>query len=206
MKRKQIAILLGLTFLATALPVQAQDDPAERKLSRTERKELNKEKEIDQIQIVNDVIANSDFVLEPNQISGNNVNPILNFIMVSGDSLIFQTSRPSDRSKSNNRLTDKTVIGKITSRDFKTDPRNGYHKLKLKMMTDVGIGFKVDMSISPAGNATAWISPFNSSGTLDYQGRIVPWEKSDIFIGPESFDLQGFPWYQNLTWYRYFDQ
>jgi hypothetical protein len=146
---------------------------------------------------VRDLISESNFVLEPNTISGYNVNPVMNFILLAGDTLIFQTSRPVDRPKSNNPLTDKTVFGRVTSKVVKSDNSKGYHQFRLKMMTRNGVGFQVDMKVAPNGNATASISSNTHEGRLDYQGRIVSRDESSIWVGTESFDLTGFPWYVN---------
>lgn len=184
----------------------AQDIPHGKKLTRAEKTELRKQTEAEEMLKVRQLIKSSDFVLVPNQVSGNNVNPIMNFICISGDTLIFQTSSPFDRAKSNNLLTDKTVVGKITTISTAKNQKNGYSSLKINIMTAVGIGFHIDMKISPFGQATAWIAPNNMAGRLDFQGRIVAMEESDIHIGPESFDLTNFPWYTNPYITRWVDR
>ncbi len=199
-----MAIMIGGWFATP--PSVAQDIPPGKKLSRAEKTALRQKTEDEQMQKVKLLIESSDFVLLPNQVSGNNVNPVMNFIFVTGDTLIFQTSSPYDRAKSSNLLTDKTVVGKITSIAAATTQKNGYNKLKINLMTSVGIGFHIDMNISPFGQATAWIVPNNVAGRLEYQGRIVPWEESDIHIGPESYDLTNFPWYANPYITRWVDR
>lgn len=196
---KKVWLLFALAsmgfVLGPAVSGQVKGSGAEQK--RSEKKAL-KEKNDQALAIqVSDLIAESNFVLEPNTISGNNVNPVMNFILLAGDTLIFQTSKPVDRSKSDNPLTDKTVYGRVTSKVVKSDDSNGYHQFRLKMMTKTGAGFQVDFKVAPNGNATASISSNNHDGRLDYQGRIVSRDESTIWVGTESFDLTGFPWYVN---------
>jgi hypothetical protein len=208
MTMKKIVLLFAMIIGGWALtPVDvAQVISTKGKLSGAEKKALRQKSEAESISRINDLIANLDFVLVPNQVSGNDVNPVMNFIRVSGNSLIFQTSSPVDRTKSNNWMTDKTVMGKVTSKSVKTNPNSGYHLVKLNVMTELGIGFRIDMKISPFGNATASVTTYNSAGNLEYYGRIVPWENSDISIGAESIDLRGFPWYTNPIGVRWVDR
>ncbi len=206
MKNLLLLFFMMLGGSAFSPAIVAQDIQYAAKPTHAEKKALRQKSEAESIGRVNDLISNSNFVLVPNQISGNDVNPVMNFIRVSGDSLIFQTSSPVDRTKSNNWMTDKTVMGKVTSRNMITNPKSGYHLVKLNMMTELGIGFRIDMKISPFGNATATVTTYNSGGNLDYHGRIVPWENSDISIGAQSLDLRGFPWYTNPIGVRWVDR
>jgi hypothetical protein len=146
---------------------------------------------------VDSLVSSGNFVLEPNQLSGFNVNPVMNFVMLNGDNLIFQTSSPVDRTRANMPYTDKTVKGKITSKKISKD-KKGNSLIKLGVMTEIGIGFRVDLRISPYGNASASVTQNNAAGRLDYSGRIVALDESSVFVGPESFDLTGFPWYYNF--------
>jgi hypothetical protein len=197
MKRIIVVLILSIGAFSLTSATSAQENQNGTRLGRIERKAMKQAQDQAQVNLINELVAKTDFVLEPNQVSGFNVNPALNFVLLSGDTLIFQISSPGDRSRSNNPFTDKTVFGKVTSKSFKTDPKTGYHLLKLNVMTEVGIAFHVDLRIAPNGSATAWISPNNSGGHLDYQGKIVPWEKSIVSVGPESYSLTGFPWYYN---------
>jgi hypothetical protein len=146
---------------------------------------------------VDSLVSSGNFVLEPNQLSGFNVNPVMNFVMLNGDNLIFQTSSPVDRTRANIPFTDKTVKGNITSKKI-SKSKNGNSLLKLGVMTDIGVGFRVDLRISPFGNATASVTQNNAAGRLDYSGRIVALDESSVFVGTESFDLAGFPWFYNF--------
>jgi hypothetical protein len=172
----------------------AQDNPARSIESRDKKLEQRKKADQARISRVNDLVKENDFVLEPNQLGGFNVNPVTNFVMVAGDLLVFQTSSPVDRTRANIPFTDKTVMGRITSKDIRINSK-GYHLIRYGLMTEVGVGFRVDMRISPTGNATASVTKNNGAGRLDYNGPIVPREQATVSVGAESIDLTGFPWY-----------
>ncbi len=184
-----------LSLLSQVAP--AQDGLSKANLSREERKELRLKSEEEHLRQVDSLVSFGDYVLEPNQLGGFNVNPVMNFVMLNGDNLVFQTSSPVDRSRANFPYTDKTVMGKITSKEI-SKSKKGTYLVKLGIMTRTGVGFRIDMRISPNGNATASVTQNNAAGRLDYSGPIVALDESSVYVGSESFDLTGFPWYYNF--------
>lgn len=190
-----------LSLLSQVAPAQVGSSKAN--LSRAERKELRIKSEEEHLRQVDSLVSYGDYVLEPNQLGGFNVNPVMNFVMLTRDNVVFQTSSPVDRSRANFPYTDKTVIGKITSKEISTS-KKGTYLVKLGMMTQTGVGFRIDLRISPNGNASASVTQNNAAGRLDYSGPIVSLDESSVFVGSESYDLAGFPWYYNFAmaaWY-----
>ncbi len=139
-------------------------------------------------------VKDSSFVVEPNRVSGYPVSPITNFILVEEGTLIFQTNVTTGQSSGYN-LINKTVKGKVTSRKLDTNPRTGYHRLVFKIMTTSGIGFRIDMKISPTGSALVIISANNYPASLEYRGYLRSLDEANISIGAETFDLIDFPWF-----------
>jgi hypothetical protein len=204
MKTKLFAFVLMMGGLVMSIQLNAQDAVTGKRLSREEKKALKESGDQVKINEVNKLISGPGFVLETNQVSGYQVDPVLNFILISGDTLAFQTS--TGFYKSNNPLADKTVMGKITTRKVTTDKKTGYNRINLQAMTEIGKGFRVDIKVSPGGNAVAWVSANNSSGQLEYRGRILSFDDANISVGPESFDLDGFPWFSNTLLKSYQDR
>ena len=186
-----LALLLPAGYLSAQISRVAAGQTTETK--RQQRKNA----ELARVTQVNELMKESDFVLEPNQLCGFNVNPATNFVMVAGDVLVFQTSSPADRTRANIPFTDKTVMGRITSEDITLNPK-GYRLIKYRMMTEVGVGFRIDIRISPNGNASASVTQNNGAGRLDYQGTIADRGQSLVSVGAESIDLAGFPWFYNF--------
>jgi hypothetical protein len=197
MKKSLFILVLAFGGLILAPDLHSQTQTPVNKPSRADRKAQKEAREKQQAERVNQMISESDFVLEPNQLSGYNVNPILNFVRLMGDTVIFQTSSPTDRSRLDYPFTDKTVFARILSRKESVSPKSGYHQIDLQLMAATGISFRVVFRISPTGNASASITANNSGGRLEYSGKIVPFEDSGIWTGAESIDLYGFPWYYN---------
>ena len=174
-------VVLFLAFVISVNLVFAQMNDENTSLTRKEKRKAKSEKEY---QLVKDMLENKYFVLEANFLQDKYgrrvpVNNGLNFVSVDSTEAIIQIG-------SNNRLGANgvggvTARGKITSWNLTENSKKNHFGLRLNVMTTIGI-YDLYLSISPSGQATAQLTGL-SRGQLTFDGNLVPWEKSSVYVG-----------------------
>ena len=74
-----------------------------------------------------------------------------------------------------------TAKGKIVRWKVKKNEKNKTFNVSMGVSTPIG-SYDVDFSISPTGNATAWLTGIYG-GRLTFEGDLVPIEESGVYEG-----------------------
>ncbi len=131
-------------------------------------------------------LLNQDFVLEAESVQFRNganvfVNNTTNFISVKGNRAVVQIS-PSNMAAGPNGVGGVTVDGIISGQEVRTD-KKGRTTYSMNVM-GIGINAQVEIYMSPGSNgATATVYPNFNSNTVWMQGKIVPYENSNVIEG-----------------------
>ena len=131
-------------------------------------------------------IRNRDFVLEADNVTFRNGNTVLvnsttNFISVKGNRAVVQIS-PSNYASGPNGVGGVTVQGAISNYQVQTDKKG---RVYLSMnVNGIGISAQIELFITPGSNySQATIYPNFNSNTVWVDGKIVPYENSNVFEG-----------------------
>lgn len=174
-------LVIFLAFVISVISVFAQINDENTSLNKKEKRKAKMEKEY---QLVKDMIENRDFVLEANFLQdryGSRI-PVSNGInFVSVDSTIAIIQVGSNYRIGANGVGGVTAKGNITSWKLTENKKKNSLVLRMNVMTSIGI-YDLFFSISPSGQATAQLTGL-SSGSLTFDGNIVPWESSTVYEG-----------------------
>ena len=181
--RKTILSTIALLFCCTGY-LQAQT--TEKKMTRQERKEIQKAMEQAAFDEAKEAIENKTFALEADQVifkRGKNafVSSNTNFVMVNEDKASVQVAFNIPVSGPNG-LGGVTVDGNVSNYKIATD-KKGTIRLTMNVMGS-GISAQINITL-PHGsnNATVDINPNFNSNRLTLSGKLLPLEKSNIFKG-----------------------
>jgi len=174
-------LVLFLSFVISANIAFAQINDENTSLSRKEKRKAKQEKEY---QLIKDMLENRYFVLEANFLQDKHgsrfpVNNGLNFVSVDSTEAIIQIG--SNYRLGANGVGGVTAKGKITRWEMTENLKKNFFSLRLNVITTIGI-YDLYFSISPSGQATAQLTGL-SSGSLTFDGNIVPWENTSIYEG-----------------------
>lgn len=176
---KRIAIFLSLIISASILFAQGNDENAV--LTRKEKRNAELEKDF---QLTKSMLENKDFVLETNFLQdrhGNRipVNSNINFVSVDSTEAIIQIG--SNFRIGPNGVGGVTAKGNISKWELTEDQKHKAFTLSMNVMTSTGI-YDLFLNISASGRGTATLTGM-TSGRLTFDGDLVPWEKSSVYIG-----------------------
>ena len=131
-------------------------------------------------------LQNKDFVLEAESVTFKTgstvfVNSSTNFISVKGNRAVVQIS-PNMMASGPNGLGGVTVDGTITGQQIKYG-KDGRITFSMNV-TGIGINAQVEIYMFPDSNqASATVYPNFNSNTVWLQGKIVPYESSNVVEG-----------------------
>jgi hypothetical protein len=187
MKRFIVVLLTSMLVLgAYSQEVSSVDGKTSKKLTK-EQKAEKKLKEAEEIaKMVDTMVVNRQFVLEANYLSNKtgariNVNSTINFIAVDSSEITIQLASMSGIGGSNG-MGGITADGTISQYEItRTGKDKSGYNIHILAMTHVGT-YDIFLYISPNGNTDATISG-NTSGRLNYYGKLVPLQKSRVFKG-----------------------
>jgi hypothetical protein len=176
---KRLVVFLSLFISASILFAQGNDENAV--LTRKEKRNAELEKEF---QLTKSMLENKDFVLETNFLQdrhGNRipVNSTINFVSVDSTEAIIQIG--SNFRIGPNGVGGVTAKGNINKWELTEDQKHKAFTLRMNVMTTIGI-YDLFINITASGRGTATLTGM-SSGRLTFDGDLVPWEKSSVFIG-----------------------
>lgn len=176
---KRIVVLLAFIISATIAMAQVKDEKSSS--SKKEKRNARLEKEY---QLTRDMLHNRDFVLEANFLQDRYgqrvpVSAGLNFVAVDSIEAIIQVG--SNYNIGANGVGGVTAKGNITKWELKENKKKKTFNLRINVMTAIGI-YDVALSISPSGKATANLTGL-SAGMLTFDGDMVPWEESIVYVG-----------------------
>lgn len=175
---KKLVLFLMFILSANFMIGQTKDD------SSLSKREKRKAKEEQQYQLVKELLINKSFVLEANSLMdryGNRaiVSSGINFVSVDSTEAFIQIG--SINNIGPNGVGGVTAKGRISDWKIDENKKNNSFYIHMNVLSAIGI-YDVSFSISPSGKATAQLTGL-SSGQLTFDGNIVPWEKSTVYIG-----------------------
>ncbi|HEY3371652.1 MAG TPA: DUF4251 domain-containing protein [Prolixibacteraceae bacterium] len=173
--------VIFLAFIISAQLTLAQINDEQASLTGKEKRKAKIEKEY---RLVKDMIENRDFVLEADFLQDKYgirtpVSNGINFVSVDSTEAIIQVG--SNYRIGPNGVGGITARGQITSWKLTENKKKDAIGLRINVMTNIGI-YDLYFSISPSGQATAQLTGLRS-GKLTFDGNIVPWENSSVYIG-----------------------
>ena len=176
---KRLVVFLGLIISASILFAQGNDENPV--LTRKEKRNAEIEKNF---QLIKSMLDNKDFVLESDFLQdryGNRilVNSTINFVAVDSTDAIIQIG--SNFRLGANGVGGVTAKGKITKWDLTENKKSKSFCLSMNVMTTIGI-YDLFFNIGCSGKSTATLTGL-SAGRLTFDGNLVPWEKSSVFVG-----------------------
>jgi hypothetical protein len=189
---RQLLLILLIIMSAFTNRIYSQyEEPVMNKkeikaLEKEKRQAEKKEQEEYEKKLVEYMIDNKKFVLEADYLSGSSgsripVNSTLNFIVIDSNKVIIQLA--NSWGAGYNGLGGITLDGSITKYDIhKQEGKRGVsYSLTVFIMSSLGT-YDIQFWISQNGYADASISG-NTSGRLNYSGKIVPLKMSRTFKG-----------------------
>ncbi|MFA5326162.1 MAG: DUF4251 domain-containing protein [Prolixibacteraceae bacterium] len=175
---KRLIVLLGFVLSANMLFAQRVD---ENSLTKKEKRNAETEK---QYQITKSMLENRDFVLQTDFLQdryGNRffVSSNINFVAVDSAEAVIQIG--SNYRLGPNGVGGVTAKGQITKWKLTSNNKNKTFGLSINVMTPIGI-YDLYFSIGASGGGTATLTGL-SSGRLTFDGNLVPWEDSSVYVG-----------------------
>lgn len=176
---KKLIIFLFCIILSNLMIAQTKDEN-----SSTSKKEKRKARIEKEYQNVKDMLQNKSFVLEANTLQdkyGNRaiVNSGINFVSVDSTEAIIQVG--SNTRLGANGVGGVTAKGQISNWQIMENKKNKTFYVRMNVMSPIGI-YDVLFSVSSSGKATAQLTGL-SAGQLTFDGDIVPWDQSTVYVG-----------------------
>jgi len=176
---KRLILFFGLIISASILFAQGNDENAT--LTKKEKRNAELEKEF---QLTKSMLENKDFVLETDYLQdryGNRVlvNSTINFVAVDSTEAIIQIG--SNFRIGPNGVGGVTAKGKITKWELTENQKSKAFTLSMNVMTTIGI-YDLVINIGASGRGSATLTGMRS-GRLTFDGNLVPWEESSVFVG-----------------------
>ena len=162
--------------------IYAQEKTNDKKAARQEKRKVAMEA---QSQLTQAMLDNKNFVLETDFLQNSYgdrvpVNSTLNFVKVDSSTAVIQIG--SDYGMGANGVGGVTAKGKITNWNLKENAKKNSYSLSMSVMTPIGI-YDLQFLISPSsGQATARLTGMRS-GSLTFDGKMVPTEMASIYEG-----------------------
>jgi hypothetical protein len=187
--RKFIFLLI---FIFSAVTLSAQYETGEQVMTKKEQREMAREYKNAQrlaeaeraLNRTDSMINQHRFVLEADYISGRNgsrysVSSNLNFIMVDSSEAILQIGSSSGLGY--NGVGGITVQGSVTKYEIskRVGKKGISYTISLFIMSSLGM-YDIMISVAGSGNADAAVRG-NTSGVLNYSGRLVPLNESRVY-------------------------
>ena len=184
------SILVALSLLCFSPNLFSQEELMSkkelRKLAKEQKRAQQLEIEKQKIALTQYMVESHRFVLEADFVSdgrGNRmmVSSNINFVAVDSINATLQIGTPYGIGW--NGVGGITVDGRVTKFELReTESRNGKsYTIFTTIMSSIGI-YDVTFQISPNGNTHATVRS-TRRGQLNYEGKLVPIEVSDVFKG-----------------------
>ena len=176
---KRLVVFFALIISASIIFAQGNDENAV--LTKKEKRNAELEKDY---QLTKSMLENKDFVLEADYLQdryGNRVlvNSTINFVSVDSTEAIIQIG--SNFRLGPNGVGGVTAKGRIDKWELTNDQKHKAFILRMNVMTIIGI-YDLFINISASGRGSATLSGM-TAGRLTFDGHLVPWEESSVFVG-----------------------
>ena len=161
---------------------------AQEKLTRQEKKEVQKAQALYNYHILDSLLMTKRFVLEANYLRdkyGNQVNVSngINFVRVEGDKGVLQTGANSGFGS--NGLGGDTAEGNVDNWKITKDFKNLNFTVDFHILSNIG-NFDIFMTVNADNVANATISG-NGPGKLTWSGYLNTLDHSTVFKGQNSY-------------------
>jgi hypothetical protein len=176
---KRLVVFFALIISASIIFAQGNDENAV--LTKKEKRNAELEKEY---QLTKTMLENKDFVLEADYLQdryGNRilVNSTINFVSVDSTEAFIQIG--SNFRIGPNGVGGVTAKGLVNKWELTEDQKHKAFTLRMNVMTTIGI-YDLFINIAASGRGTATLTGM-TAGRLTFDGNLVPWEKSSVYIG-----------------------
>jgi len=174
-------LIIFLVFVISSGLTFAQEIDEKVPLTKKEKRQAEFE---EQYQATKRMIENREFILESDYLMNAYgfripVSSTINFVAIDSTTAIIQTG--SNFMYGPNGLGGVTAKGKITKWELTENAKSKSFDLHINVMTNIGI-YDLYFSISPSSGPTAQLTGLRA-GRLTFDGDLVPWENSSIYIG-----------------------
>lgn len=186
--KKSLLVLILFSFALSFMSFGQED----KKLSREDRRELQKQKRAEMDSIYAIEIAKAlnikRWVLQANQLSNTvgetvNVNSNLNFIAIHGDSAYIQLGR--ETGMGTNGVGGVTVLCNISQYKVTKDKKNTYYIYILAR--NPAWNFTITINMNSTGQMATATVQAETARTITYTGQVVPSSQSTIYKGTPLF-------------------
>ncbi len=176
---KRFVVFFALIISASILFAQGNDENAV--LTKKEKRNAELEKDF---QLTKSMLENRNFVLETDYLQDRRgiripVNSTINFVSVDSTDAIIQIG--SNFRIGPNGVGGVTAKGNINKWELTEDQKHKAFTLRMNVMTTIGI-YDLFINIAASGRGTATLTGMRS-GSLMFDGDLVPWEKSSVYVG-----------------------
>ena len=187
MEKSMFLLLLFFVTLSVESYTQETKD-----LTRKERRELEKTKQaqLDSIYAIEikQAIDNKTWVLEADRLANKRgesiiVNSTLNFIALEGEEAYVQFG--SDSGFGPNGVGGVTVRANVTKYEVDHNKKGTYY-IHIFLSSAVG-SFDIRIDMNSTGQMASASVQGNTSSRLNYNGRVVPLDKSTVYKGTPLF-------------------
>lgn len=176
---KKVLILLAFVISTNIIFAQGKDENIS--LTKKERRKIEDEKKYE---LTKSMLENRNFVLQANYLQdrwGNRyfVDQGLNFVSVDSTEAIIQIG--SNYRIGANGVGGVTARGTITNWELTENQKSKSFDVRMTVMTPIGI-YDLYFSVGSLGAATAQLTGLRP-GQLIFDGNLVPWQDSWVYIG-----------------------
>jgi hypothetical protein len=174
-------LVIFIVFIISTGFLFAQGNDENSTLSRKEKRKAEAEK---QFELTKQMLENKSFVLESYYLQDRYGNRIpvmsdINFVAIDSTEAIIQIG--SNWRIGPNGVGGVTAKGQITKWELSENEKNQTFTLRMNVMTPIGF-YDLMFSILGSGKSTALLTGLRS-GRLTFDGDLVPWSDSSIYVG-----------------------
>jgi hypothetical protein len=174
-------LVIFIVFIISTGFLFAQGNDENSTLSRKEKRKAEAEK---QFELTKQMLENKSFVLESYYLQDRYGNRIpvmsdINFVAIDSTEAIIQIG--SNWRIGPNGVGGVTAKGQITKWELSENEKNQTFTLRMNVMTPIGF-YDLMFSILGSGKGTALLTGLRS-GRLTFDGDLVPWSDSSIYVG-----------------------
>ncbi|NPA37050.1 MAG: DUF4251 domain-containing protein [Chlorobi bacterium] len=182
-----------LFMMLLTLVFSVQSFGQEQKLTRKERRALEKQRQAEMDSIlaiqVKQAINEKKWVLEADRLSNKmgqtiNVNSNLNFVAIEGDEAYVQLGRDSGLGP--NGVGGVTVRANVTKYEVNPNEKKGTYYIHVFLTSALG-SFDIRIDTNNTGQMASATVQGNSSRRVTYSGRLVPLSQSTVYKGTPLF-------------------
>lgn len=178
----------NLFLIAALLSISVLSFSQDKKLTRKERKEVEKAQLAWNFHIIDSLLSEKSFVLEADYLQNKYgdrvpVTSMINFIKIDGEKGVIQTG--NDSYVGYNGLGGVTAEGNVNNWQINKNFKNMTYNVRFNIISNLG-NYDVALNVNAANNATATITSLGP-GKLSWVGHLVTLNNSRVFKGTTTY-------------------